>query len=227
MRRIHISAIFLCLLAACRHAPPSTGQGPGAPRGTNEEPGEEWTRARTPVTFAGGEVATNCATYLPLACRSAVREEIRQRQIASEYVSCLQLVARDRGGAALAEVPTADRGRALATRLDLRSFPSSLGPRLSEDKHTLTTLAEAPQVGPASAALSTSDWNFVLTARDALDLDRDGREDWLVSLTDEGLPTTYRDYELLVVRNVTAPGPLKAEPLMPWICPGRDAVSPH
>ena len=64
----------------------------------------------------------------------------------------------------------------------------------------------------------SADWTFVIAVDATLDVDGDGREDWLVSVNDRSLGATYDSRQLLIVRAPATPGPLAAEPIDKWVC---------
>ena len=172
------------------------------------------TAARTPLKFASGVVVTSCRDYLAQRRAHAVLDEgVANRMVASEYVLCDSVAALQ--GAALASADgdlAAKRGEVLASRLDLTSFPSSLGPRLDADHRVLRALGTPVRTTATEAVMDTADWTFRLRVVAVADFDHDGKTDWLVWLTDEARDGNYRDYRALVVPDVVGKPSLVAIP---------------
>jgi len=61
--------------------------------------------------------------------------------------------------------------------------------------------------------VKTSDVFFSLSIALAGDLEHSGNPDWIVWLSDEVLAGTYRGYETLLIKDVAAAGPLRAQSL--------------
>jgi hypothetical protein len=152
---------------------------------------------------------------LDLPDRTAAVESVRENRIFQEYQTCFALevlrLAREP-----ADRPTIDDRPPAATlreRLDLRSFPNSLRPRLRA-KAGATTLAQAGLVtttsSPFTVTVSDPQWTFRLTALAAADFDADGCEDWLVRLVDRAKAGSYVGSCILVVHKVRDPGLLTA-----------------
>ena len=106
-------------------------------------------------------------------------------------------------------------GRRLATQLDLRTVPSSLGPQLSDDKFTLHLLSRATQTSAAAAWLEDDASSVRLEIVAQADVNGDGKDDWIVWLVDEARDGNYRGYVTLVVLDCTRSGALAASVLAP------------
>ena len=142
-------------------------------------------------------------------------EDVTNQQVKSEYLICdvLGSVANDMRMEPIA--PGKGFGEALASRLDLRSFPSSLGPRVDDEHYTLNHLIDARQLKtePWGLTVSSPSWSYVLRVVLVGDIDRSGAVDWVIWLTDEALDGNYRGYDTLLVRDVAIDGLLQAQPL--------------
>lgn len=172
-----------------------------------------WNQPRTPLALAGGE-ASNCAEYDRLKSTRIV-EEVANQLVKSEYLIC-DVLDNVRDNVPVEPMAAGRRfGEALARRLDLRSFPSSLGPRLDEAHHTLSALFHPRQLKIESrgVAVSSDDWSYVLEVVLVGDIDQTGAADWLVWFSDEARNGNYRGYETLLVEDVTGEGPLRAHSL--------------
>jgi hypothetical protein len=172
--------------------------------------------ARSPLLLDSGLSVTDCSQYIAARRAGAgVSEQVDARMVASEYLVCDALCAT--AEARPVRSAAAARGRALATRLNLRSFDSSLGPRLPEGGPTLQALPGQLRTDDTTATLDSDGWHVSLAIVAEADLDRDGDIDWLVWLTDEATTSNYRTYHTLIVPNATASGPLHAMAL--WAAP--------
>jgi hypothetical protein len=169
-----------------------------------------WRAQRPPLALSAG-AASSCADYARLES-SGIRDETPNMVTASQYRICDVLAQIGDDVAVKALTGGGSYGEALATRLDLRSFASSLGPRLEEDRYTLTRLFDPSQldIKPHGVAVGTSDWSYVLRVVLVGDLDRDGSVDWIVWLDDEARQGSYRAYQTLVIRGASVAGPLQA-----------------
>jgi hypothetical protein len=170
-----------------------------------------WSQPRTPLALSGGR-ASNCASYARLR-PSGVLDDTANQRVKSEYLVCdvLEQLGPTPNVKTLA---AGNYGSALASRLDLRSFPSSLGPMVDEQHYTLSQLfGSQVSIEGDGAAVKTSDMSFSLTIVAAGDLDHSGGADWIVWLSDEVLAGTYRGYQTLLIRNVAPVGLLRAQSL--------------
>jgi hypothetical protein len=163
---------------------------------------------RTPLTFESGRTVSTCADYLAERRQSQISEAMLDRMIAREYLVCssLELLGQAQPIAVPKRRPVA-YAEAIAERLDLRSFLSSLGPRLDGEEPVLRALDGHVLRADAFSVRSESDswyYSFEVVAR--ADLTHDGKEDWLVRLIDCAKEGSYRDYSMLVVTEVDSPG---------------------
>jgi hypothetical protein len=172
---------------------------------------QEWTQQRTTLALSAGR-ASDCASYTRLRLSGIVEDGANQR-IKSEYLIC-DVLGRLEAAPDLKTLRKGNYGTALANRLDLRSFPSSLGPMVDEERHTLSHVLEGQvRIEDQSAVVQTPDLSFSLTIVLVGDLDHNGSSDWIVWLSDEVPAGTYRGYETLLIKDVTAEGPLRAQSL--------------
>jgi hypothetical protein len=157
-----------------------------------------WDKPRSPLRFQSGSVATTCADYARLRCAGGVGEDTKDRLAASEYVVCDQL-ALLRMGRASQRGPQ-DRGQMLARSLDLRTFPSALRPRVTDQAFRLRDFPDLALTTTEREVVAHSpDFNHGFSVDAVLDVDGDGTEDWLLSHFDEAVTGNYRAYDTLVV----------------------------
>jgi hypothetical protein len=201
-----------CLLTACASTNSSSSVFVAAnilPSVAHRE--KEWTRQRTTLALSAGR-ASDCAAYTRLRPSGVVEDGANQR-IKSEYLICDVLDRLERAPT-VKILPINNYGAVLATRLDLRSFRSSLGPMVDERHYTLSRLFKGQvRIQNQGAVVETPDMLFSLTIVLVGDVDHNGSSDWLVWLSDEVLAGTYRRYETLLIKDVAAEGFLQAQSL--------------
>lgn len=169
-------------------------------------------KKRTTLMFENGATAQTCSEYLRLIAGSALKEDVNNQLAKGEYLSC-DVVAMI--GDKKLSVPGKDAllGQALATRLDLRSFPSSLFQTLDERKFSLSHLdAKAVKADSTGVTYETKDWHFRLELVATLDVNNNGKADWVLWLADEAKSGNYRQYQTLIVPDVSDTGPMSAIP---------------
>lgn len=177
-----------------------------------QQRGETLKRQRATLQFESDASARTCDEYLRLIATGRVKEGVANELVKSEYLVC-DVVALA-GAQKLGRRHPGDRlGQALAERVDLRSFPSSLHQMLDEKKFSLKLLdAQAVTTDATSASYDTQDWHYRLELVAALDANGNGKPDWVVWLTDEAREGNYRHYQTLVIYDVPETGRLRAVP---------------
>jgi|GEM_PF-2104152 len=171
--------------------------------------------ARSSLLLANNVSVTDCAQYIDARRKGiGVSEEVNARFVSSEYLVCDVLSATTEARAVEQQLPGL-RGRVLASRLDLRSFNSSLKPMLADDLSTLAALPGKLRATDTTVTLGLEGWIVSLQVVAEVDLTHDGKVDWLVWLADGSTESTYRDYRTLIVEDVAQNGPLHAAELWP------------
>lgn len=175
---------------------------------------ENYDKKRTMVEFDSGAAAQTCGEYLRLVVGSTLKENVNNQLARSEYLLCevLTMVGSKKLSTGSQDVAL---GQALAARLDLRSFPSSLFQMLTEQKYSLSHLnAISVKVEPTAVTYETKDWYYRLEVVATLDVNNNGRTDWVLWLTDEAKSGNYRQYQTLIVLDVSDTGLMSAVPYM-------------
>lgn len=169
-------------------------------------------KKRAALTFESGTTAQNCGEYLRLSASSMLKEEVNNQLAKSEYLACD--VAAILGDTKYTLVrKDAPFGQTLANRLDLRTFPSSLFQMLDEKKYSLSAVgARAVKVESTSATYETGDVHYRLELVATLDMNRNGKLDWVLWLADEAKSGNYRQYQTLIVQDARDTGSLRAVP---------------
>lgn len=170
------------------------------------------TRTRATLMFDSGATARFCSEYLRLLAASTLKEDVNNQIAKGEYLLCevLAMVGDRKLDAGRQDVTF---GQALTTRLDLRSFPSSLFQALDENKHSLSRLdTKAIKVEPTRATYETKDWHFRLELVATLDVNNNGKPDWILWLADEAKSGNYRQYQTLIAHDVSDTGTINVVP---------------
>jgi hypothetical protein len=169
-------------------------------------------RPRTPISFESGRTAGNCTEYLAERTRGEISAAVSNRIVKSEYCVCdvLDLLRRAQPARA-ARRPPSLYAQEIVERLDLRSFLSSLRPRMEDDEHPVMRTLEilSPRTDRFTVISDTEDWYYSFEVVARADFMNDGSEDWLVLFTDQAKEGNYRDYSVLVVKDVARPGLLR------------------
>lgn len=172
---------------------------------------------RPTLTWQNGNSVDNCRDYLTGKTQGLKLAPTTDNRItASHYQVCAALALlkpKIRLQPSKQQTQQATTfGNRLAHDLDLHTFPSSLGPRLTQKKHTLASLfPHRISVNGPQAVVDTPNWYRSLTVLAVADVDGDGTADWLVRYVDESAHGTYRQYDTLVIHDPVTSDRLKAE----------------
>lgn len=171
-------------------------------------------KKHAPIEFDSGDRADTCESYVRLAAKSTLKEDVVNQLGKSEYLVCDVLAIVGNRKVVTDKVGKAGRyGTALASQLDLRSFPSSLFPMLDENRYTLVQLdANAVNTTNTSATSETTDWRYRLELVAISDIDKNGKPDWVLWLSDESKSGNYRGYQTLIAYNVKHGSTINAKP---------------
>lgn len=166
---------------------------------------------RTEIVFANGEKANNCEAYIKASKSSRINEAINNQLVKGEYLICdvLFLVGDEKFSVSK---NNANFGKLLAQKLDLRSFPSSRFQMLDEKSHTLDKLTGDLKIDATTASVESKDWFYSLELIADVDINKNGKADWIIWLVDEAKMGNYRSYQTLVAYDVdTGEGLLRAQ----------------
>lgn len=203
----------LLLVAACAAVPGKPGEHEIFNAGLRQAWANEaqtMSAVRPPLRFANGRTVRDCHGYLAERGSGTIDEAVNNRAIAQAYLVCDALTQLDQAKAlAPAAALPPSYGRELLQRLDLRSFPSSLRPRLGE-KFTLAAIGGAvPQIETHAVTLETEDWRYRFEVIADI-VAADGRREWLVWFSDEAKAGNYRGYATLRLPVAAARGLITA-----------------
>ncbi|KAA8982884.1 hypothetical protein [Halospina sp. K52047b] len=174
-------------------------------------------KQRPPLRFISGTTVETCREYLAKTETEAVAEGVDNRTVSGEYLVCDSVAALNQGKKTGGiQYSPESYGKQLMARLDLRTFSSSLGPRVTDEQYTLADLAlDAVDHSRFQVVFDSKNWHFALEVVASRDLNGNGRDDWLLWLVDEAKAGNYRDYEVLVAYDVGSSGPIQVEPFSP------------
>lgn len=175
------------------------------------------TEKKNEIAFESGAKAKNCSEYWREKEKSSIKEDIANMLYQSEYLICdaLQILKKaDMKYDNIVQNSSADKFvQEIYSRLDLTSFPSSLAQTETSDSLTFGNAKEKLQGKIEKNAINsnTKDWNFVLTIAAAADLNKNGKEDLLVWVTDEAKEGNYRAYSTILIYDFEEKGILKGQ----------------
>lgn len=157
---------------------------------------------RAELKFISGVKVNSCDAYSKEVKKSKVSEGVNNQIARSEYLLCdaLQML-----GNQPYSVMKADENisHTIANNLDLRSFPSSFGPRLDDESHTLRKIVSNNlAIKGNSVVYETADWYFKLELIAANDINANNIEDWILWVADESKTGNYRSYQTIVIYDV-------------------------
>jgi hypothetical protein len=165
------------------------------------------TTERTALAFENGASSKNCLDYSILLSQSPVTESVRNSEIRGEYLLCDSVrFISDRPF--IARKKTLPRGfsMALFERLDLRTFPSSMRNRATDQAHSLKTLLQGQvQAHGSTLTIENNDHFFKLQIVGLVPAGRGPAQDWIVWVTDEVKGGNYRSYRTLIIRPPNGP----------------------
>ncbi len=157
---------------------------------------------RAEIEFVSGIKVNSCDAYSKEVIKSKISEGVNNQIAKSEYLLCDVLELLGNKSYSVMK-PNLNMSNVIANKLDLRSFPSSLGPRMDDKSHTIKSIAGNDLVVKADSVIyETPDWNFKLELVATADVNANKTEDWILWVTDESKSGNYRSYQTLVLYDV-------------------------
>lgn len=156
---------------------------------------------RGKLLFTDGQEANNCNAYFDLTSKYDLDESIHNQQVKSEYLICDALkILSNSPGLPTEKIKSLNLGEDLLSRLDLRSFPSSLNMASNETSHTLKSLYPEQTSSTGNVAeLQTEDWAFTLEVVALARINDNLSPDWIVWILDESKSGNYRGYSTIIL----------------------------
>ncbi len=157
---------------------------------------------RAGLEFVSGIKVHNCNAYTKEVKKSKISEGVNNQIAKSEYLLCDVLGLLGNKSYSLVK-PNLNINNVISNKLDLRTFPSSLGPRLDDNNFTIRSIAGNDLVVKGDSIIyETPDWNFKLELVATADVNDNKNEDWILWVTDESKSGNYRSYQTLVLYDV-------------------------
>lgn len=162
---------------------------------------ESLKKERKPLYFNGDHISSNCQTYFDMAAKYEIDETIHNQMIKSEYLTCDALkILSSSSGVPAKEISVFNMGEEIISKLDIRSFPSSLFQVADENSNTLKALfPENVSATNNMAELDTDELSFTLEVVAAAKINNNPQPDWIIWLMDESKSGTYRSYQTLII----------------------------
>jgi major membrane immunogen (membrane-anchored lipoprotein) len=156
---------------------------------------------RSKLLFDNGKVAKNCKSYFLLNSKNAVDESIHNQQVKSEYLICDALeILSNSSWEGKKKANSLHLGEQLQSKLDLRTFPSSLNRSSSKETHTLKSMFPGQtKFSDNLVELQTEDWAFTIEVVALARINDNSFPDWILWVLDESKSGNYRGYSTLVI----------------------------
>lgn len=167
---------------------------------------------RSNLLFNNNEVANNCNSYILLNSKYDLDESIYNQQVKSEYLICDALeILLNSSQVTNYKVSDLSFGEKLASKLDLRSFPSSLNRAGTEEAHTLKSIfPEQSKSFDNVVELQTEDWAFAIEVVALAKINDNSLPDWIIWVLDEAKSGNYRGYSTFIIYDPEKQKQLKA-----------------
>ncbi|MFT6386704.1 MAG: hypothetical protein ACJAUP_000072 [Cellvibrionaceae bacterium] len=166
----------------------------------------EISKTRPSLVFDGGTSASNCTEYFSVRKAANILETDANFLVAQEYLICDSLSAIKNATpineSSVSNNVIFNAGVPLASKVDLRAFRSSFKRRADAQMHTLDTMPRADVTTEQYAAIiDNKDWLYVLRVVARLDLNNNGKEDWLTDKAKMGSYSTLSGFVACDVNN--------------------------
>ena len=169
-------------------------------------------KGRSNLLFNNDEVANNCNSYYLLNSKYELNESIYNQQVKSEYLICdaLEILISSSGGGDN-KAPDLTYGEALSSKLDVRTFPSSLMRVGTEEAHTLNSIfPEQLKASDNIVEVETPDWAFTLEVVASANINDNSLSDLIVWVLDESKSGNYRGYSTIIIYDYKDQNQIKA-----------------
>lgn len=156
---------------------------------------------RSTLLFSEGQEVDDCAAYNSLSSQYKIEESVYNQQVKSEYLICDALNILSRSPLSPSKkFKSFPLGEKILTKLDLRTFPSSLNRLASESSNTLKSLySNQVSFNDNTVELQTEDWSFSLQVVAIARLNDNLNPDWIIWVADESKSGNYRGYSTIII----------------------------
>ncbi len=156
--------------------------------------------SRNTLMFSNNFSANDCNTYLELIDHNEILETINNQLVRSEYLVCdaLQILLESKRYSGRFDGDQI--GLDLVSKLDVRSFPNSLGRLAAEHSFTLKALFPKESFSnKIEAGFESEDWVLTLKVVAIVKANSNIFQDWVVQYADESKSGNYRNYGTLII----------------------------
>lgn len=200
---VYCSLLSFCILSGCSNVNSQNNHHilNGTLKSSYQDIDSSLSKNRSNLLFNNNEVANNCNSYTLLNSKYDVDESIYNQQVKSEYLICDALdILLNSSQVTNYKVNDLSFGEKLASKLDLRSFPSSLNRAGTEEAHTLKSIfPEQSKYFDNVAELQTEDWTFAIEVVALAKINDNSFPDWIVWVLDEAKSGNYRGYSTFII----------------------------
>lgn len=167
------------------------------------------------INFESGAKAANCQQFWEAKEKSSVKEDVANMMFMSEYLICdaLSILRKaDIQGEAVSQDNASKYTIEIFSRLDLTSFPNSFAQTI-DNNATFETQKEKmlAKINNNTIVSDTKDWNFSLKIAAAADVNKNGKQDLIVWVTDKSKEGNFQSYSTILIYDVENQGLLKAK----------------
>ena len=196
--------LSLCVLAGCSTMPKT----PDSTYILNTDLSDSYkniksalSQKRSKLLFDNGKAANNCHRYFALHSKYTLDESLHNQQVKSEYLMCDALkILSDSSGISSIKPKPSSLGKVLLSKLDLRTFPSSLNRLCSKKPCTLKSLhSHHSSFSGNVAKYEDEDWVFTLEVVAVANLNANSTPDWIVWVADESKAGNYKGYSTIIL----------------------------
>jgi len=169
-------------------------------------------KARSNLLFNNDEIANNCNSYSLFNSKYELDESNYNQQVKSEYLICdaLEILISSSSGPDN-KATDLTYGEVLTSKLDVRTFPSSLIRVGTEEAYTLNSIfPEQIKASNNMVEVETQDWAFTLEVVASVNINDNSLSDLIVWVLDESKSGNYRGYSTLIIYDYKEQNQLKA-----------------
>lgn len=146
----------------------------------------------------------SCQEFVNNIGISRVVETIQNMHVYADYQQCLVSWLFERGNSATTSFLEDGFSAVILDQLDLSSFPSSLGPRLDENKNVLSTFSFANTTETADKiVINDEGWSYEYTLLARGDFNGDNKEDFVVRFLDQAGDASYFSVQTLLIEKTS------------------------
>jgi hypothetical protein len=212
---IYSSLLSVCILSGCSNVSSNNNHYilNDTLKSSYQDIDNSLSKNRSNLLFNNNEVANNCNSYILLNSKYDLDESIYNQQVKSEYLTCDALeILLNSSQVINYKVSDLSFGEKLASKLDLRSFPSSLNRTSTEEAHTLKSIfPEQSKSFDNSVDLQTEDWAFAIEVVALAKINDNSLPDWIIWVLDEAKSGNYRGYSTFIIYDPEKQMQLKAK----------------